>query len=305
MNRFSKYSWAVLIWNILVILWGAIVRASGSGAGCGSHWPTCNGQILPGFEKTQTLIEFIHRMMSGTALILVLIMLIWGLRKYKKGHHQRIGVIGSAVLIIIEALLGAGLVLFKLVANDSSIYRAIAVSIHLLNTFILLAFLSLNAWWASGGHALNVKKQRSILLFYILGLIGIAAVGMSGAITALGDTLFPSTSLAHTLQEQSNPEAHFLIQLRILHPIIAVMIGTYILYFLKSLHRQISDPNGKKITILVAILVIIQWTAGVINVILLAPYWMQVVHLFIADTVWISYILSGAFIFSQSPSEVL
>lgn len=150
MNRFSKYSWLVLSWNILVILWGAIVRASGSGAGCGSHWPSCNGELLPSFEKFQTIIEFTHRMMSGIALLLVLVLLIWGLRKFKKGNYQRIGVIGSASFILIEALLGAGLVLFKLVADDSSTYRAVAVSVHLLNTFILLAFLSLNAWWASG-----------------------------------------------------------------------------------------------------------------------------------------------------------
>ncbi len=44
---FSRYAWGVLLWNVLVALWGAYVRATGSGAGCGSHWPTCNGEILP------------------------------------------------------------------------------------------------------------------------------------------------------------------------------------------------------------------------------------------------------------------
>jgi heme a synthase len=146
MNRFAKFSWAALGWNMLVILWGAIVRATGSGAGCGNHWPSCNGEIIPTPQRIQTVIEFTHRMMSGGALILVLILLIWGLRTYGRGSHQPIGFSGAAVFIIIEALLGAGLVLFKLVEANSSIFRAVAVSLHLLNTFILLAFLALNAW---------------------------------------------------------------------------------------------------------------------------------------------------------------
>ena len=149
MNRFAKYSWGVLVWIILVILWGALVRATGSGAGCGNHWPSCNGTVLPNPQRIQTVIEFIHRMMSGTALILVLILLIWGLRSYAKGSYQRIGFIGAAIFIIVEALLGAGLVLFHLVEENSSVLRALAISIHLLNTFILLAFLALlklNQW---------------------------------------------------------------------------------------------------------------------------------------------------------------
>src|SRR5512133_2428642 len=187
MNRFAKFSWAVLGWNMLVVLWGTIVRATGSGAGCGNHWPTCNGTVLPNPQRIQTVIEFVHRFMSGTALILVLILLIWGLRTYAKGSHQRIGFIGAAVFILTEALLGAGLVLFNLVEKNTSAYRAVAVSLHLLNTFILLAFLALNAWWASGGKRISFKNRGSLAIMFAIGLAGVAIIGMSGAITALGD----------------------------------------------------------------------------------------------------------------------
>ncbi len=291
MNRFAKYSWGVLGWNVLVIIWGAIVRATGSGAGCGNHWPSCNGQIIPTPERIQTVIEFTHRMMSGGALILVLILLIWGLRDYPKGSHQRIGVVGSAIIIIIEALLGAGLVVFHLVETNSSIFRAVAVSIHLLNTFILLAFLTLNAWWASGGKPISLKNQGPLLIKLAIGLAGVALIGMSGAITALGDTLFPSTSLAQTLAEQSAQGAHFLIRLRIYHPVIAIMVGVYTLYLVRSLNEQNNDLTRKKLSMLVGALIIVQWAAGISNVILLAPVWMQVVHLILADSVWISYVL--------------
>ncbi|MEI7849153.1 MAG: COX15/CtaA family protein [Chloroflexota bacterium] len=303
MNRFAKYSWGVLGWNMLVILWGTIVRATSSGAGCGNHWPSCNGVILPTPDRIHTFIEFTHRVMSGTALILVFFLLIWGLKIYPKGTHQRIGFIGAAVLIIIEAMLGAGLVLFKLVETDSSVFRAIAVSLHLLNTFLLLAFLSLNAWWASGGLPLQFKKHKTLAVLFLTGMIGIAIIGMSGAITALGDTLFPSTSLAQTLAEQNKTGAHFLIQLRIYHPIIAIIVGVLILYIVRYLFNNASDSTGKKLSLLVGIIVLIQWTAGITNIVLLAPVWMQVIHLFIADSVLVTFTLLAAHTLSKTNPE--
>ncbi len=299
MNRFAKYSWGVLGWNMLVILWGAIVRATGSGAGCGNHWPSCNGAIIPTTERIQTVIEFTHRVMSGTALIMVFILLIWGLRNYAKGSHQRIGFIGSAFFIILEALLGAGLVLFKLVEGNSTVFRAIAIALHLLNTFILLAFLALNAWWASGGKRLSFKNRGQLPLLFGLGLAGVAIIGMSGAITALGDTLFPSTSLASTLAEQADQGAHFLIRLRIYHPIIAILVGVYTLYLVKYLYGKFDNLTIKKLSILLGTLILVQWMAGVSNILLLAPVWMQVIHLFLADSVWIAYILLAGTVFSQ------
>ena len=305
MNRFAKYSWAVLGWNMLVILWGAIVRATGSGAGCGNHWPSCNGEIIPTPQRIQTVIEFTHRMMSGTALILVLILLIWGLRSYARGSHQRIGFIGAAVFILMEALLGAGLVLFKLVEANSSVFRAVAISLHLLNTFILLAFLTLNAWWASGGRRPSFKNHGALPWMFATGLAGVAIIGMSGAITALGDTLFPSTSLAQTLAEQTSTGAHFLIRLRIYHPIIAILVGVYTLYLARHLYEQSKNLMGKRLSLLLGTLILIQWTAGISNVILLAPVWMQVIHLFLADSVWISYILLAGNTFSPKDTEAL
>jgi len=305
MNRFAKFSWFVLVWNILVILWGAIVRATGSGAGCGNHWPSCNGEVIPTPGRIQTVIEFTHRTMSGLALIFILILLIWGLRNYPKRSHQRIGFIGSAVFINVEALLGASLVLFNLVGENSSGFRVAAVSIHLLNTFILLAFLSLNAWWASGGKPMTFKSRGSLLPLFIIGLSGVAIIGMSGAVTALGDTLFPSRSIANTLAEQSTPGAHFLIQLRIYHPVIAVFIGVYSLYLIRHVIMTFLSPVGKRLGFIVGGLILIQWVAGISNILLLVPVWMQVIHLLIADLVWISYVLLAAFTFSQSRMEVV
>ncbi len=298
MNRFAKFSWVVLVWTILVILWGAVVRATGSGAGCGSHWPSCNGEIIPTPQAMETVIEFVHRVMSGGALILVFILLLWGLRNYPKSSHQRIGFVGAAVFIIIEALLGAGLVLFELVEENSSVLRAIAVAVHLLNTFILLAFLALNAWWASGGKKVSLVKHGNLPIFFGIGLAGVAVIGMSGAITALGDTLFPSDSIAHTFAQQADPAAHFLVRLRIYHPIIAIFVGIYSLYLARYVHEQNTNQTTRKLTLTLGSFLVIQGTAGVVNVLLLAPVWMQIIHLALADMVWVSYLLLAANVLS-------
>jgi heme A synthase len=297
MNRFAKFAWGVTAWNVLNIVWGAFVRASGSGAGCGSHWPTCNGEVLPTPESIHTVIEFTHRAMSGVALLLVLGLLIWGWRSYGKGDPIRVGVTGSAIFILIEAGLGAGLVLLKLVGDDSSVLRAIYIALHLLNTFILLTFLSLTAWWASGGSPITLKNKGYLPLLFGIGIFGVTLIGMSGAITALGDTLFPAESLAHGLEQDRDPNAHFLVQLRVYHPIIAVLFSGYTLTLVGYLRNKFNG-TPRKLAILLGAVVVTQLAMGVINLLLLAPIATQLIHLFIADVVWISYILLAASILS-------
>ena len=149
-RKFSQLAWGVLAYNLAVIVWGAYVRASGSGAGCGEHWPLCNGQILPRSPALETLVEFSHRITSGLALLGVLGLAIAARHSFPKGHIVRKGAGLSLIFILTEALIGAGLVLLGLVATNSSFTRAFSMILHLTNTFVLLACLSLTAAWASG-----------------------------------------------------------------------------------------------------------------------------------------------------------
>lgn len=298
LTKFAKFSWGVLAWTILVILWGALVRATGSGAGCGNHWPTCNGEIIHQPQAIETTIELTHRMMSGGALILVLIMLIWAFRVYPKGSSIRKGAVGTAAFILLEALLGAGLVLLELVGDNDSVHRAVAVALHLLNTFLLLGVMTLTAWWASGGKAITFKHKGRQPVWLLLGLAGVAIIGMTGAITALGDTLFPAKSLVEGLSQEADSNAHFLIRLRIVHPIVAILVGLYTLNLIRNFWGQLKDKQAKRFAVSLAGLILIQWAAGLINVVLLAPVWMQILHLLLADAVWIAYVLLAANILS-------
>jgi heme A synthase len=207
-SRFATYAWTVLGYNLLVILWGAYVRATGSGAGCGDHWPLCNGEVIPRSPQAEMLVEFIHRATSGLALVLVAGMLIWAVRAYAKGHVVRLGAKLAMLFIVTEALIGAGLVLFKLVAGDDSLYRVVAIAAHLVNTFLLLAALALTAWWASGGAPLRLADRGPIAGALGAGMIGVMLVGAAGAVTALGDTLFPAGSLTEGLRQDFATTSH-------------------------------------------------------------------------------------------------
>jgi heme A synthase len=297
--RFAKYAWMVLVYNMGVILWGAYVRATGSGAGCGSHWPLCNGQVLPRSPQVETVVEFTHRLSSGLALLLVVGLLVWALRAYSRGHVVRLGAGLAMFFMVTEALVGAGLVLFRLVAYNDSIARAMSMAVHLLNTFLLLASLTLTAWWASGGRPLRPGRHKLAAFLLGLGLLGMLVLGVSGAITALGDTLFPARSLAAELSKDFSPTAHLLIRLRVLHPLIAVSVALYLVpvaLYARLVHAQ---PTTRRLSLALILLILLQLAAGLVNVALLAPVWMQLVHLLLSDLIWIALVLLSASVLAR------
>ncbi|MBW6471823.1 MAG: COX15/CtaA family protein [Anaerolineaceae bacterium] len=285
-----KFSLFVLIYNVLVILIGALVRATGSGAGCGSHWPTCNGQVIPTSPQLETMIEFSHRITSGLTIIFVLLLFIWVFRMYEKKSKVRLAALFVLIFIIFEALIGAGLVLFELTGENSSLTRATVIALHLVNTFLLLGSNALLYEWISDGEPKKLLINRNARQLFILIFILFLLLGASGAITALGDTLFPAASLSEGIEQDFSGE-NFLLQLRIYHPIFAVFIGLglFIIYnnFLKKSKNQRLNIYSRYL----AGLFLLQLFLGVFNVILLAPIWMQLIHLLLADIVWIIFIL--------------
>ena len=278
-----------------VILWGAFVRASGAGAGCGAHWPLCNGEVIPQAAHSKTLIELTHRLMSGLALMLIVALAVWAFRAYRRGHSVRRGATLSVVFILTEALIGAGLVLFELVADNASMARAMFMSVHLINTFVLLAVLALTAWWASGGEPLRRwRAQGALRWLFAAALLGTLVLAVSGAVAALGDTLFPSKSLAAGLGEDFSPTSHLLIRLRLLHPFLAVTIGALLLVVALAANRLRPGAWTARWMWTLTTLVLIQLGVGSLNVYLLAPIWLQLVHLLLADLMWLALVLLTA-----------
>lgn len=300
MSRLARFAWIVLAYNLAVIAWGAYVRASGSGAGCGSHWPLCNGEVVPPSPSVATLIEYSHRLTSGLALIGVVVLLIWVRRACRPGDPARLGAALSLLFMLTEAAVGAGLVLFRLVAENASMARAMFMGVHLLNTFILLACLVLTAWWLSGGLPIGWRGRSSTTAAVVGGCVALLIVSSSGAIAALGDTLFPSTSLSDALQADLSATSHFLIRLRMFHPVLAGATALALLAIAPRLARD-RGPRVRRLAVGVCSLVAVQIVLGFANVLLLAPISLQLVHLLVADAIWISFVLLGAEALSEAP----
>lgn len=287
-NRFARYAWMVLAYNVAVVLWGAYVRASGSGAGCGRHWPRCNGVVIPRSPSAETLIEFTHRATSGVALLAVVALLWMAFRRFPAGHAVRRGAVASMVLMLTEAGVGAGLVLLEYVAGNDSPWRAAWMAVHLTNTFLLLAALALTAWWASGGRPVRVRGQGLAGFLALAPIALVLLVGITGAVTALGDTLFPKTSVG------LSSGAHFLERLRIVHPVLAIATAVFAIAAASRLRTLRPGRRTARLASAASMLLVIQLAVGVFNVALLAPIGMQIIHLLVADAVWLALVLLAA-----------
>lgn len=300
---FPAYARSVLGFNLLVILWGALVRATGSGAGCGAHWPLCNGVVIPRDPETATLIEYGHRTTSGIAFLLVALLWWWSRGAYPRGHRVRPAAAASLVLIVIEALIGAGLVRLGLVGNDDSPGRAVYLAGHLLNTFLLLGTLALTAYWATSQAPLRQPGRGPAALLLGLGLLLILVTGMTGAIAALGDTLFPSATLTEGFRADTEPTSHFLIRLRVLHPLLALLAGVYLSVMVWLVARDRPAALQSPWSRALSSLLLIQLGVGLTNLLMLAPTALQIVHLLVADLLWIALVIFAASALTAQPRD--
>lgn len=299
-SKFAKYAWLVLAYNIVVILWGAFLRASLSGDGCGRYWLTCGGEVVPAAPQFKTVIEFSHRLSTGLAFIAVLILFIWAFRKFEKGNYVRKTALASFIFMVVEALIGAGLVLTGNTAENWTPTRPLWTVAHLITTFSLLAVLTLTVWFAMGGKPFGFNARRKVLIFLALGVSGIFLIGITGSIAALSSMLFPSASLAESAAKDFSETSHFLLRLRISHPILSVSVGFFLVFLASWLKSKTADNlQVKRFATALTILIGIQILFGAITLLTLAPILMQLVHLLLADAVWITFVLMSAAVLAE------
>lgn len=290
---FSVVAWATLAFNVAVIIGGTVVRATGSGDGCGASWPKCGDQFVPPNPTVETLIEFSHRassFMAGIGVAAVVLLAFWA---FEKGHIVRRAAVVAGVFLIIEALLGAALVLFEWVDDDISVGRMIAVTLHLTNTFLLLGSLTLTAWWGSGRPTPRLPISKEQGRWLMIGGATILIIGATGALNAIADAVFPADSIAEGIAAEFGPTAPALLRLRVIHPILAVLGGIFAAYTTVRVSRG-SDAETQRMSFIVTIIVFSQMFVGIANLFLLTPLAMQLVHLLVADVLWISFVIFGA-----------
>jgi cytochrome c oxidase assembly protein subunit 15 len=295
-----RFAWFVVFFNVLVIVWGALVRASGSGAGCGNHWPLCNGQVIPVSPTFHTIIEFTHRIMVGGSTFLVLALLVWSFRVSVKGQAARALAVTSTLLLLNEAFLGALLVKLGYVTGNQSTGRIFLLSIHLGNTLLLMAALTLTAHFLSTGQRWIDLPLTRRFVGIVEGLVTTIFVGITGSIAALGDTLFPAASLQASFAQEFAAASPWLLRLRIVHPALALVAALFTLWLVaQSRHAAPDRPTAQhtgraRLSNLLLLLLGLQFALGIADVLLLAPAWMQLLHLFGADLFWIALVLLAA-----------
>ena len=297
---FVKYAWFVLGWNLLVILWGVFLRASKSGDGCGQHWLTCQGEVIPSAPQLKTIIEFSHRVTSSLAGILIIVLVVWAFRRWQAGKSddRRFTLklaVGSLFFVILEGLLGAGLVLTGNTAENLTPERPLWMAGHLVNTFILLAFLTLTAWHAGGRRQIGLPSRRSFKAALALGVAAVFIVGITGSIAALSSMIFPSGTIAEGLAADFSPTSHLLLRLRFLHPITAILTSVFLIFLTGWLAKETGKDNCVvRWTNVISLLVLAQIAVGAGTLFTHSPIVMQLVHLSFADAIWISYVLFSA-----------
>lgn len=288
----ARFAWCVLAYFILVVLWGAVVRATNSGGGCGAHWPLCNGYVNPlHHPRLATVIEFAHRQSTTVATCLTLALAVWTFRATVKGDRARSAALWSLFFLVTEALLGAALVLRGWVEQNDSPGRVIAQAIHFTNTLLLMAALTLTAWFVSDRRGIS-RSGGSSKLAAATGVIATIVMGATGALAALADTLFPARSFAAGLAEDFASHAPVLVRMRWLHPA-AVLIGSCCVVW--AVWQRVRELQGwDRLSSAVAGLLALQFLLGTADVLLLAPVWLQMLHLLGADMYWVALIVLAA-----------
>jgi heme A synthase len=295
-TSFAKFAWFTLGFNLVVILWCVFLRASHSGDGCGQHWLTCQGEVIPSAPQLKTVIEYSHRVSTAIVGLVVLALVIWAFRAYGKRSWVRRAAFLSFVFIVVEALIGRGLVLTGNTADNWTPTRPYWTAGHLINTFLLLAFLALTAWLASRKNEhIRFRASGKVWLLLAIGAAAILFVGVSGSMAALTNMLFPSASLSEGLAKDFSESSHYLLRLRISHPILSILTAVYLLFLSGWLRSWSSyDVGVRRWGNLLSTLLIAQLAFGAVTLLTLSPILMQLGHLLLADAIWISFVLTGA-----------
>ncbi len=289
-----RFAWGVLAYFIAVILWGALVRATGSGAGCGEHWPLCNGTVIQHSPRVDTIIEFTHRVTSGISFFSAVGLLVWTFAGTVRGHLARAASVAAVVFTLIEAVLGALLVKLGLTAQSQSPLRAPYLALHLTNTLLLLAALTLTAHFLSRTRGYTRDGIRVVApAWATAAIVSVLIVGVTGSLAALGDTLFPASSIGAALAQDFSATSTWLVRWRWTHPSIAVVAGVLLGWAIVRGWRSIQGEN-RSLSASIAILLAGQYVLGLLDVVLLAPVWLQVMHLLGADLLWAALVVLAA-----------
>ena len=278
LKRYKLYLIFLWIYSIAVIVWGAWVRISKSGDGCGTSWPLCNNTIVPDLQDTNAMIELTHRVSTGLYGIFVVLLIIWTFKLFPKKHILRKVALFILSLTILEALIGAKLVLLGLVGDNTGWSRILVMSIHQVTSILLTGSIA-RAYYLTALDKINFSWLVEI------GKIIMLLIVATGGVAALSNTVFPSSSIMDGLMSDLDPTSHILLKLRVIHPILALSLTLAMMIILIKLHKY-NPKYAKELALCFSIAIVV----GIITLITLSPIYMKLIHLVIAHFVWAMFV---------------
>jgi heme A synthase len=286
---YTQLVWATLVFTLFVVIWGGYVSASGAGDGCGDSWPLCRNLLGASTPTTpvDTLVELTHRLTSGLALLAVVGLTLWSRRRFPPRHRARYWAALALFFMVVESLLGAALVIFRLVDLNVSLARALIQPVHLTNTYLLMGSLAFAAWWSGPRRSLPGSAHRLSTRFVVAALVGVVVLSAFGTVASLASTVFPSESFLDGVRNDFIRDAHYLVRLRIGHPIAALVFGGYLFWLGRRLTPERPERTPFQYYVVTGIFAA-QVGVGLLDAILLAPIGLQMAHLFLAHALWLS-----------------
>ncbi|MHB8635654.1 MAG: heme o synthase [Fimbriimonadaceae bacterium] len=300
LSTFSKLAWWSLFYNLGVVAWGVYVRATSSGDGCGQNWPLCGG-TKPLNGRISTIIEFSHRASTGLTGVLAVVLVVLAVRQFARGSQPRRAAFVSLGLCILEGLIGAVLVKFKLVTNNSSGYRAGVMSFHVVSTMLLMGAIAVAAYTGTGNRRIVLRGQGAVGWMVGLGMFFVAGLAVTGAISALGHTLDP---VKDVLKAALQPGSFWMVRLQPYHPYIAIAVGMFLVLVATMVSKLRPSPRVSRAAIWMVAAYLVELAIGLINIKLNAPVWMQMIHLVAADASVVTLVLFGAIAFTSGLDRV-
>lgn len=278
-----RLSWALVVYTIIIIAWGAWVRISGSGDGCGDDWPLCKGMAIPTGEATKTWIEVSHRYSTMLFGFLVLAQLWMFRRVFPKRHPTRYWVLATLLFTVTEALIGRLLVVYGLVHESTSYARLFIMPLHLINTSLLLFAEVMTAESVLFGERAFRPLTPSVKKAGIATFITAALLLTTGAVAALGSHLFPSLSLMEGITKDFAQGAHPALRLRILHPTLALILPFTLWYIFSNSTLAVPTRHLSAMYRSFSYAVLGMLVIGVATLVTLAPVWLKLSHLTMAN----------------------
>ena len=297
-RRYRRFVWGIVAFTVLVILSGDLVQATESGAGCGEHWPRCDGSLIPAIGDAHTAVEFTHRIVTAVLSISFIVMVVAARRLFGRGHLVWRTALWATGFLILEIFLGAALVLFGWVEADASWGRVIADGFHVINTFMLVGAVALVAHFAGGnpGFRINPAARRDRYLLAAVAILILIAV--SGTLNSLADTLY----FTDGVNVDETPIAALLVSIRGIHPAIAIG-GGVIIFYLVHLAAAHATGTTEKLALTIQGVIGLQFLVGIFNIVLLTPLETQIIHLTLADALWLLLLIFSAHTLATAPLD--